>query len=94
MCCANCNDLHGVDSAVVVTSNYLKEHELKWPKVILPAVAGLWKKKAGRREPWNVGNGYMRGYIPMPTGDYGWAFNPRESIYFLLLISRLLCFDC
>jgi hypothetical protein len=50
MCCATCNDLHGVKSAVVVTSNYLKEHELKWPNIILPAVGGIWKRK-GRREP-------------------------------------------
>jgi hypothetical protein len=75
-----------------VTSNYLKEHNLKWPKVILPTVPGLWKQKA-RREPHDVGNGYIKGYIPMPTEGGGWAFNPGNAFYFLLLIS-LLCVDC
>jgi hypothetical protein len=51
-----------VNGAVVVTSNYIKEHKLLWPKVILPTVAGLWKQK-GRREPHDVGKGYMQGYI-------------------------------
>jgi hypothetical protein len=76
-------DLHGVDSAVVVFSNSIKEHKLLWPKVILPAVAGLWKQKGGR-EPHDVGNGYIKGCIPMPTGDGGWAFNPGNAFYFLL----------
>jgi hypothetical protein len=67
-----------VGSAVVVTTaNYIEEHELLWPKIIMPTVAGLWRHK-GRREPWNVGNGYIKGYIPMPTVKMVWVgLQPR-----------------
>jgi hypothetical protein len=83
ICCATCNDLHGVDSAVVVTANYLAEKKLLWPVVVLPTVGGIWKKK-GRRMPHEVciGNGYDRGYIPMPDGDGGWKFKPGSLLYF------------
>ena len=82
ICCATCNDLHGTNSAVVVTANYMEEHNLSWPKVVMPILGGLWKQK-GRREPHNVGNGYRQGYIPMPDGDGVWAFNPGSVFYFL-----------
>ena len=82
ICCATCNDLHGTNSAVVVTANYMEEHTLLWPKMVLPTVGGLWKKK-GRRLPHDVGNGYRHGYIPMPDGEGGWAFNPGSVFYFL-----------
>jgi hypothetical protein len=82
ICCATCNDLHGVNSAVVVTANYIKENSLMWPNVVLPSLDGLWRQK-GRREPHDVGNGYRHGYIPMPTGEGGWSFNPGGVFYFL-----------
>ena len=83
ICCATCNDLHGTNSAVVVTAaNYMEEHTLLWPKMVLPTVGGLWKKK-GRRLPHDVGNGYRHVYVPMPDGVGGWKFNPGSVFYFL-----------
>jgi hypothetical protein len=82
ICCATCNDLHGTNSAVVVTANYMEGKSPKWPKIVMPTVGGLWKLK-GRREPHDVGYGYDHGYIPMPDGDGGWKFKPGSVLYFL-----------
>ena len=81
ICCATCNDLHGANSAVVVTANYLEEKGLKWAKIVMPAVSGLWMLK-GRRKPHEVGKGFRHGYIPMPDGVGGWKFNPGSVLYF------------
>jgi hypothetical protein len=81
ICCATCNGLHGVNNATVVTANYLAENDLQWPKIVMPTLSGLWMLK-GRRQPHEVGKGFLHGYIPMPDGVGGWKFNPGSVLYF------------
>ena len=47
ICCATCNDLHGVDSAVVVTANYLAEKNYCGPWWSCLQWVGFGKRRAG-----------------------------------------------
>jgi hypothetical protein len=80
ICCSTCNKgRHGTKSAVVITALLIEEKGLEWPEVTLPDKNGMWASK-GSRAPWEIGSGYNKGFIPMPTAGGGWAVKPGESI--------------